>query len=137
MTTYFKKQGRRYIPVAESEVRWESMPLGTHLVDVKPGCTTWMYNVEVDNAKVLKAMLTAKEAMTKALMDANHMEPKTIDVPERDKEKYMQAWKAWSEIVGEMPLVFAGLSPAELVDAGIKALKEELDKDSENENRNP
>lgn len=128
MSTYYIKKGRRYVPVAE-ERHYDTLPFGTHLVSVKAGVTSWKYHVDVDNAGVLQAMLTAKEAMAQALVKANAAAPKKQNVPKHLEAKYKAAWKAWSDIIGEdMPLVFEGLSPIEIVEAGIKALQEEMAK---------
>lgn len=127
MTTYYIKKGKRYEPIAESEY-WsgDAKPLGFHLVTVKPGSTSWKFRIEPDLAGFEAAANIAKEAMIDLLMQTNNASKISIHhYPESMREKALKAHKAWVDIMGDdIPHVFDGVSMNELVEVGMKAIRE-------------
>jgi hypothetical protein len=128
MTTYYKKQGRKYVPVMESEM-WsgDAKPLGFHLVHVKPGSTSWNFRINPDLVEVIAATKIIKDAMIDKMFEVNKGKLNENRYPEHVREKAKKAWKAWLEIMGEdVPMSFEGVSMHDLVEAGIKELENHL-----------
>lgn len=126
MTTFYIKKGRRYEPVAESEY-WSSdaKPLGFHLVEVKPGMTSWKYKINPELAEVESALKICKDAMTKKMLSVNEMKPSETRYPEHLRPKLQKAFDAWKTEMGEdIPLYFEGASMNDIVEAGIQAIKD-------------
>ena len=128
MTTYYKKEGGKYIPVMESEI-WQNdaRPFGFHMVHVQEGCTSWKYFVEPSIIEVVCATKIMKEAMIKEMIAKNTLHINEKQYPEHLKPKIQKAWTEWSKVMGEnIPLRFEGISMSELVDVGLKELENHL-----------
>lgn len=122
MTTYYEKQGRRYIPVCEYDTTG-ALPLGTHLVSVQPGLQRWQYHVQPDRAAVEVAMLEAQEAMETALHQAMLLRPER-----QNTERERRAWEAYCKAYGSAPLYLRceGIAPRTIAEVGIAALRERM-----------
>ncbi len=69
--TFYRKRGRRYVPVAEYDDTFlSSLQLGNHLVQVKPGVRTVHFQIEPDNAAVLAAIKQCGDEAATALYEA-------------------------------------------------------------------
>jgi hypothetical protein len=124
MTTYYEKRGRRYIPVAETEI-YAGFPKGYYLVSIEPGLTSVTRTVEPDYAAVEHAMRHAMTEMVAAMHKACECRgPQMKYLSPEQKQKYLRGWEAWVREVGEdVPMYFEGVSMHDVVDAGIKALR--------------
>lgn len=128
MTTYYKKQGRKYVPVMESEM-WsgDAKPLGFHLVHVQPGSTSWNFRVNPDLVETIAATKIMKDAMIDKMFQVNRGSIDENKYPEHLRQKAQKAWQAWVDIMGEdIPISFRGASMQELVETGIKELENHL-----------
>jgi len=123
VTTYYEKRGRRYLPVLESDV-YAAFPEGHYLVSIQPGLKSITRAVEPDHAAVEHAMRHAATAMTEAMRKACECLPPTRR-PLTPKQK--RGWEAWKREVGDDAMFyFDGVSMQDVVDAGIKALREKM-----------
>lgn len=133
MPTLYEKRGRRYYPVAEQQV-FDSIPGGHWLVSVYPGVRTQRRILEPSIAEAEAAIEQAAEAMVAAMNEANRP---TFDlrrtvaggyraVTPEETERYKRAYKAWSDIVGDQPLCFNGVSMYDVVQAGIDVLRKRM-----------
>lgn len=125
MSTYYIKKGRKYVPIAEDRT-WDTIPLGYHVVSVKPGSTYWKYRISPDLATFEAASQIAKEAMIERMMKVNEMKISPKHYPEYMRPKVEKAFQAWKKIIGvDLPLTFEGVSMSDIIEAGISAVREE------------
>jgi hypothetical protein len=118
----YKKEGRKYIRVNDPWA-YEGLWDGFHLVWIRPGSVTIREPVYPAKQELLAAIEIAREAMEKALLEANKMRPSEKELTPQEQK----AWEAYQEIAGEDSLTLYGLSISDIVDAGIKALKDYKD----------
>ena len=124
-TKIYKKVGRRYVEVGSFDNESLHYPHGAHLVWSRPGGTLTMYQIEPADAALLAASARMKEAMLDAMRAADRWEP---DGP-MTKRKH-RAWLAYKAIAGEeSALRLAGPSMSDVVEAGIKVLREGVKND--------
>lgn len=125
MSTYYIKKGRKYVPIAEDRT-WDTIPLGHHVVSVRPGLTSWKFRISPELAGVESAFKIAKEAMLERMSKVNEMKISPKHYPEYLRPKVEKAFQAWKQIMGvDIPLSFEGISMNDIIEAGIEALKEE------------
>jgi len=118
-TTLYKKVGRRYEPVAEYDVRFDSFREGCHLIICWPGSRLVRMDIEPDAARLLAAAEVAKEAMVKVMMEAAKVRPSRVPLTKKQKA----AWDALNEAMkADVGMVRPPI--VDIVDAGVKALVE-------------
>lgn len=124
----YEKKGRRYYPVRDTEA-FAGLGIGAHVVVVeKRGSSTLttIHKLVVPaHAELLAAISTAREAMLHAMIEKN-----TTTKPARPlSPKEKKAWEAYRAVMNEdrdVPMLFAGVSMHDVIDAGIRALEEKL-----------
>lgn len=122
MTTFYKKVGRRYIPVSEYDNELtNSYPKGTHLTICLPGSTTRRYNVEPALVPMIAAGGYAEETISKVIMDKLSYEPVSKPVTPEQYEAWENMKKAWGD---DLCRLQSG-SIMEAVRAGVNAMAEE------------
>jgi hypothetical protein len=124
-TIYYKKQGRRYVPIAEYDNEYlDSFPRGHHLVSVMPGCTNRRFHIDPALAPMIAAGLYAEDAISKAVVKASEMRPHQKPITETQKKAWDDLAKAFDSdrYYVELP------SAREIAEAGVKAMQEEVDK---------
>lgn len=78
-TVFYKKQGRRYIPVRQFDEEFRnSMPEGSHLLIVRPGSQSIRFNIEPALAPLIAAASTAEDAMSRAVYNAMELRPQPL-----------------------------------------------------------
>ena len=113
----YQKVGRRYKP-------WgmiydlNGLPLGAHLVVVKPGSQSMLYNVEPDRAALLAAMREASEAMIDAMREASELQPQQVPITQEQRD-LLDKLKA----TGFSASVWSRGSLRDIVEAGMAVLK--------------
>jgi len=123
--TFYKKVGRRYVPVSEYDIDlFNSMSKGSHLVMCYPGGRSIRYNVNPNHAALIAASRVAEDAMTHALFRASEMRPKHRPYTEKQK----QAWLNLQRAFGDDMYALNSESARGIAEAGIRALQEEADK---------
>lgn len=123
--TFYKKVGRRYKPVYEYDpIFSEGLPLGSHLVHVRPNGQSYRYNVDPDSVAMLAASIHAKEIIVTALNKAVSMKPKREPITEEQRE----AWNHFINVMGEDGRVLLGVSMNDIAEEAVKTLQSETEK---------
>jgi hypothetical protein len=119
--TFYKKVGRRYIPVSEydSELQ-DSFTIGSHLITVIPGMTSYR-RIDPEFAPLIAAGKYASEPIITALLKASDMRPKSLPVTKEQKI----AWDQLSSAFGQDVHCLTWPAAYDTVDAVISALQRE------------
>jgi hypothetical protein len=122
---FYKKVGRRYVPVAEYDNdMMDALPKGDHLLSVYPGGASRRYNIDPAYAPMIAASRVAEDAICKAIQKASELRPKRATVTPEQK----RAWNALAEAFGDELCTLQGLSIRDCAEAGAKAMQAEADK---------
>ncbi len=125
---FYKKIGRRYIPVSEyDQTLMDAFTEGVHLVQVYPGGSSRRYNIDPNYAAMIAAGRVAEDAISKHIMETSKLR-----VPERDSrrltDEQRSAWEAFSKAMGKEVYALEYCSYREAAEAGVKAMMEEAEK---------
>lgn len=121
-TAIYKKVGRRYREIGACEHEAFFYQHGAHLVICSPGVTLTRHNIDPDNAALLAAAETMRQAMLDAMREADRMRPVSTR-PQGLTTKERKAWEAYKAIAGEpKSLYLEGACLSDVIDAGINAL---------------
>jgi hypothetical protein len=124
-TIYYKKQGRRYVPVSEYDSEYlDSFPKGDHLVSVYPGGSSRRYNIDPNYAAMIAAGRVAEDAISKVLMRASDLRPKRAPLTEGQR----QAWDNLVKEMGQEARLLEWPSAREACEEAVKAMQAEADK---------
>lgn len=122
--TFYKKVGRRYVPVREYDVDLrDSYPHGAHLVVVKPYSRLTVHNVDPEWAGLAAAGTVARDVISKEIRRATDMRlySKTpITEQQRD------AWQALNAAFGDDIHLLEWPSAYEAAGAAVTALENEF-----------
>ncbi len=119
---FYEKVGRKYVPVYEyDQTLMDAMPKGTHLVSVYPGGKSTRYNVDPNYAALIAAGRVAEDAISKVIMKASDLRPKTKPITEEQKA----AWDHLVKVFGEEARMLEWPSAREAAEEAVKALQEE------------
>jgi hypothetical protein len=94
--TLYKKQGRRYIPVQDTEA-YNGLENGCWLVKVEKGSTAYRQTKEPAMAALQFATLIATNKIVKYLSQVSEARPST----RQHTKKQLKAFKVMKEILGE------------------------------------
>ena len=98
MTVFYKKQGRRYIPVSEYDQELnDAIREGTHLIISTPGKLTRRYNVDPSFAPMIAAGIIAEDAISDVIMKALSFTPERPPVTPEQKAAWEQMVEAWGD----------------------------------------
>ncbi|NDG31770.1 hypothetical protein EB118_17080 [bacterium] len=123
--TFYKKVGRRYKPVYEYDpIFAEGLPLGSHLIHVRPNGQSYRYHVDPETAAMTAASIHAKEILVTALNKAVSLKPKSNPITEEQRE----AWNKFINVMGEDGRVLLGVSMDDIAEEAVKALQSETEK---------
>jgi hypothetical protein len=127
---YYKKVGRKYVPVAEYDNELlDSFPKGDHLVSVYPGGSSRRFNVNPAYAPMIAAGRVAEDEIAKAISKASELRPRQTPITEGQQ-------KAWRKLAKEFGNELATLqidSARDIAEAGVKAMQLQADKMMSNE----
>lgn len=128
-TVFYKKQGRKYVPVSHyNKELQESMPYGSHLVQVMPGKKSTKFNVEPNYIALIAAAQNAMEAMVDELYKATLLKPSRVPLTEEQKI----AWENLQKSFGNEMFSIYRDSAYNVVNVGLEKLIEEASKLLEN-----
>ena len=128
-TIFYKKQGRRYIPVAEYDNEYlDSFPKGSHLVQVYPGGSSRRFNIDPAYAPMIAAGRVAEDAISKAVQKASEMRPHNKPITEKQRK----AWEALAKAFDSDRYYIEIPSAREIAEEGVKAMAVEAEKLLEN-----
>jgi len=130
-TIFYKKQGRRYIPVSEYDNEYlDSFPKGDHLVSVYPGGGSRRYRIDPALAPMIAAGRYAEEAITRKIQEATELRPANRKIDEETQRK-------WKQFIATIPedfrYMFTQGCARDAAEAGVKAMIDEADKLMQNE----
>lgn len=127
---FYKKQGRRYIPVSEYDSEYlDSFSKGTHIVMCYPGGQSRRYNIDPNYAAMIAAGRVAEDEMCKAISAASEMRPRQNLLTEGQRK----AWKKLAKEFGDELATLTISSSRDIAEAGIRAMQLEADKLMSNE----
>lgn len=128
-TIFYKKQGRRYVPVSEYDSELiDSYWKGTTLIVSKPGSTIRKYNVDPAFAPMAAASIYAQDKISDAIMKASE-----IRLQEKDRKRLLTPGQkaAWENLVkefGDSARQLEWPCVRDAAEAGTKAMEEEVEK---------
>lgn len=99
---YYKKVGRKYVPVSEYDSNLHSaFPKGKHLiVSVDPGITSYHYNIDPAFAPVLAAAKYGEDILSRNIVKATELRRQQREGRELTDEQ-RQAWQNLVKVFGE------------------------------------
>lgn len=122
---FYEKVGKRYKPIREYDDTFMSaFPKGTHLVVSKPGTTSFMYSIDPAFAPMVAASKYAEGDMAQAIVKAMEYKPKQQALTERQQK----LWQELKQSFADQDFAIHSVSATEATQAGIKALKQEVEK---------
>lgn len=124
-TIFYKKQGRRYVPVYEyNQELMDAMPKGHHLVSVYPGGRSGRYNIDPAYAPLIAAGRIAEDIISEAIRNASDLRPSRAMLTEGQ----LTAWRKLAEEFGEDAHNLTWPSAREAAEAAVKAMVDEAEK---------
>ena len=92
---YYKKVGRRYVPVSEYDSNLHSaFPKGKHLiVSVDPGITSYHYKIDPAFAPVLAAAKYGETALSNAIVKATDLRRQQNGGDKKLTDEQRKAWE--------------------------------------------
>lgn len=135
MTVFYKKVGRKYVPVSEydSDLH-DGFPEGSHLVVCRPGITTRKYNIDPNYAALIAASIIAHDAISSAIVKASEPSPITSPVTTPLTVKQRKAWEKLRDEMGDGLGMIQHRSANDIAKAGVGVMIEEANKIMENPN---
>jgi len=129
MTTFYKKVGRKYVPVAEYDHElMNSYQYGATLVTCVRGMTSRRNKIDPAFAPMIAAGEFAKDAISTALMNASDMKPTKVPITEEQRV----AWENLTKAFGDDIHLLQWPSFREAVEAGVAAMQREANITLEN-----
>jgi len=127
-TIFYKKEGRRYVPVYEyDQTLMDSFPKGSHLVVCYPGGSSRRFNINPAYAPMIAAGRVAEDAISSVIMKATELRHNY----KMAKEMTPGQRKAWNNLIKEFGDDARSLewpSAREASEAAVKAMSEEAEK---------
>ena len=121
---FYIKQGRKYVPHSTYSSEFcDSFPKGTHLVDVYPGGSSRRFNIDPAYAPMIAAGRLAEDAISKVLMKASDLRPKSSPLTPGQRE----AWDNLVKEFGEDARMLEWPSAREACEAAVKAMSTEAE----------
>lgn len=125
-TVFYKKQGRRYLPVSEYDSEYcDSYPKGSHLVVSKPGSTMRMFNIEPALAPMIAAGSYATDDISESIRKATELRPINREMTEQDHQRWIDFIKTMPD---DMRFMMTHGSARDAAEAGVKAMIKEAEK---------
>jgi phosphoribosylformylglycinamidine (FGAM) synthase PurS component len=88
-TTFYKKEGRRYVPVYEYDTElMDSFPGGSHVVICYPGGKSIRYNIDVNYAAMIAAGRLAEDVIAEALVKSGELRPQAKAISQKSRDLY-------------------------------------------------
>lgn len=124
-TVFYKKVGRKYEPVYEYDQElMDAFPKGAHLVICYPGGQSTRYNIDPNYAAMIAAGRVAEDAISKELMRASDLRPKSAPLTEEQRA----AWHHLVEVMGPEAKALEWPSAREACEQAVKAMTVEAEK---------
>ena len=122
---FYKRVGRRYVPVAEYDSELiNSFTKGTHLVMTYPGGSSTRYNIDPAYAPMIAAGRVAEDKISEAIRKASDLRPKRAPITPGQQ----QAWENLVREFGEDARMLEWPSAREVADEAVKAMQAEAER---------
>lgn len=125
MTTFYRKVGRRYVPVMEHDSElMDALPYGDHLISVRQGSESRRHRVDPALAPMISAGLYAMDAMVKSIHDHMSLRKESIRLTPRQQ-------KLMAELTASMDrqdLKWTRPSAFDAAQAGLRVLEAEANR---------
>lgn len=122
---YYRRQGRRYVPVQYYDPDiLDSVPAGAHLIVKQPGSTMRRFEIDPNVAGMLAAGLLVRDRICDAIRQASALQPRQQPVTETQREAWLNLAQAFDQDV----YTLTGPSAADIADATVQALQTEFDR---------
>jgi hypothetical protein len=126
-TIFYKKVGRRYKPVYEYDQKlMDSLPKGTHLIQVYPGGKLTRYNINPAYAPMIAAGRVAEDKISEVIRKATDMRPAHKET--KLTEEQLRCWNALNKAFGNESHALQWPSAREACEEAVKAMQEEAEK---------
>lgn len=126
-TIFYKKEGRRYVPVYEyDQTLMDSFPEGSHLVICYPGGQSRRFNINPAYAPMIAAGRVAEDAISDVIRKATDLRPASKET--KLTEEQLRCWKKLSKAFGEENHALQWPSAREACEKAVKAMTEEAEK---------
>ena len=123
--TFYKKEGGRYVPVYEYDQELlDAFPKGAHLVMVYPGGSSRRYNIDPNYAAMIAAGRVAEDVISRELMKASDLRPKTAPISEEQRA----AWDHLVKVMGPDARCLEWPSAREACERAVEAMQTEADR---------
>jgi len=107
----------------------DSFHKGTHLVQVYPGGSSRRYNIDPAYAVMIAAGRVAEDAISRVIMQASDMRPKSAPITQEQKD----AWEHLVKVFGPEARYLKWPSAREACEKAVEAMRVEADKLLKNE----
>lgn len=88
-TTFYKKEGRRYVPVYEYDSElMDAFPRGSHVVICYPGGKSIRYNIDVNYAAMIAAGRLAEDTISSEIVKAGELRPHNKAISQKSRDLY-------------------------------------------------
>ncbi len=122
---FYEKVGRRYVPVSEYDSTLiDALPKGSHMIQVYPGGKSTRYNIDPNYAAMIAAGRIAEETVSREIMRASDLRPKSAPLTEKQKA----AWENLVKEFGESARTLEWPSAREVAERAVEAMQTEADK---------
>lgn len=122
---FYKKEGHKYVPVYEyDQTLMDAFPKGTHIVMCYPGGQSRRFNIDPAYAPMIAAGRVAEDVISKKLMEASDLRPKTAPITEEQRE----AWENLVRAFGEEARCLEWPSARDACEEAVKAMSVEAER---------
>ena len=124
-TIFYKKEGRRYIPVSEYDQElMDSFPKGSHLVVCYLNGQSTRYNIDPNYAALIAAGRVAEDAISEVIRKSTDLRPRTKPVTQEQKA----AWDHLVKVLGEESHYLEWPSAREACEEAVNTMQTEAEK---------
>ena len=96
-TVFYKKVGRRYVPVSEYDSELlDAFPKGTHIVMSYPSGKSTRYNIDPNYAAMIAAGRVAEDAIAQSIQHSTELRPMNREMDEDLQQR-------WKEFIATVP----------------------------------
>lgn len=122
-TTFYKKEGRRYVPVYEYDQQlMDAFPKGSHVVVCYPGGKSVRYDIDENYAAMIAAGRLAEDKISEAVVKAGELRPHNTPLTQRQRDLFDKFLDSLDE--GER-YYLERASARDIADAAVKVMQEE------------
>ena len=118
--TYYVKEGRKYVPVAEYDSDFcDSYPYGSHLVVNKKGSGMRKFNIEPDFPALLAAATILEDELSTMIYKAGEARPYKAPLT----KEQLAAWNKMKKVMGDEMFMLQYNSARDIAEQLLKAIQ--------------